>query len=125
MKRTVDDLLAEALVHFNAATGYADTQETSRQLVVDAIAMRLFAGLEALTRLPDDVTDRLFPGTWPDMRGLRHRIAHGYAVSLTRVRETVTGELPSVITTIRYELDHSTAAPSTGAIPPEPGRSER
>jgi uncharacterized protein with HEPN domain len=40
------------------------------------------------------------------MRGLRHRIAHGYgAISLTRVRETVTGDLPGAIATIRRELE--------------------
>ena len=74
--------------------------------------MRLFAGLETLTRLPDDVADRLFPGVWPDMRGLRHRIAHGYgAISLTRVRETVTGDLPGAIATIRLELEQSAHSP--------------
>jgi len=45
------------------------------QFVVDAMSMRLFAGLEMLTRRLDGVADRLFPGKRPDMRGLRHRIA--------------------------------------------------
>ena len=106
MSRTIDELLTEALVHFDAATEYAQVTDRNPQLILDAMSMRLFAGLETLTRLPDDVADRLFPGVWPDMRALRHRIAHGYgAISLTRVRETVTGDLPAVIATIRLELE--------------------
>jgi uncharacterized protein with HEPN domain len=112
MSRTVDELLAEALVHFDAATEYAQVTDRDPRMTLDAMSMRLFAGLETLTRLPDDVADRLFPGVWPDMRGLRHRIAHGYgAISLTRVRETVTGDLPGAITTIRLELEQSAHSP--------------
>ena len=96
-----------SLVHFDAATEYAEATDRDPRMVIDAMSMRLFAGLEALTRLPDGVADRLFPGEWPDMRGLRHRIAHGYGgISLMRVRETVAVELPAVVETIRRELDH-------------------
>jgi uncharacterized protein with HEPN domain len=77
-------------------------------MVLDATAMRLFAGLETLSRLPTGLADRLFPDEWPDMRGLRHRIAHGYgAISLTRVRETVTVDLPVAIEAIRRELERT------------------
>ncbi|TIC80076.1 HepT-like ribonuclease domain-containing protein [Nocardioides sp. GY 10127] len=112
MSRTVEELLTEALVHFDAATAYAETTTTDPQLVVDAMSMRLFAGLETLTRLPDGVAERLFPGEWPDMRGLRHRIAHGYgAINLMRVRATVTGDLPNAVAAIRRELDQSGPSP--------------
>jgi uncharacterized protein with HEPN domain len=109
MSRTIDELLNEALVHFDAATEYAQATDPDPGMLLDAMSMRLVAGLETLTRLPDGHADRLFPSEWPDMRGLRHRIAHGYgAINLTRVRETVTGDLPGAITTIRLELEHST-----------------
>lgn len=105
MSRTVDELLAEALVRFDAAAGYAEVTDENPQMVLDAMTMRLFAGLETLTRLPDGVADELFPVEWPDMRGLRHRIAHGYgAINLVRVRETVVTDLPTAIDTIRWEL---------------------
>ena len=108
MSRTIEELLREALVHFDAATEYAQVTDRDPRMILDAMSMRLFAGLETLTRLPDGLADRLFPGDWPDMRALRHRIAHGYgAISLTRVRETVTGDLPEAITTIRRELEQS------------------
>ena len=94
------------------ATEYAQLTDRDPRMILDAMSMRLFAGLDPLTRLPDDVADRLFPGVWPDTRGLRHRIAHGYgAISLTRVRETVTGDLPEAIATIRLELEQSAHGP--------------
>lgn len=112
MSRTTHELLIESLVHLDAATEYAQAVDVDSRMVLDAMSMRLFAGLEALTRLPAGVADRLFPGEWPDMRGLRHRVAHGYgAVNLTRVRETVTGDLPGAISTIRQELEQSAQPP--------------
>ncbi|RNL62326.1 DUF86 domain-containing protein [Nocardioides marmoriginsengisoli] len=106
MSRTVEEVLNEALGHFDAATEYALLDGTPQRLVIDAMSMRLFAGLETLTRLPDEVADRLFPDTWPDMRGLRHRIAHGYgATSLTRIKETVMSDLPTAVAAIRAELE--------------------
>lgn len=112
MSRTVEELLAEALVHFDAATAYAEATAPDPQLLVDAMSMRLFAGLETLTRLPDGVADQLFPGEWPDMRGLRHRIAHGYsAINLVRVCATDTGDLPNAVATIRRELKRSAPIP--------------
>jgi len=110
MSRTIDELLA--LVHFDAGTEYVQVSDRDPQMILDATSMRLFAGLETLTRLPEGLADGLFPGEWPDMRGLRHRIAHGYgAISLTRVRETVTADLPGAIETIRRELEQSAHSP--------------
>ncbi|MDQ6875816.1 MAG: DUF86 domain-containing protein [Actinomycetota bacterium] len=112
MSRPVEELLSEALLHFEAATVYAKLTDEDPQMIVDAMSMRLFAGLDALTRLPDGVADRLFGGDWPDMRGLRHRIAHGYAaLSLTRVRETVTTDLQGAIKAIRREFADSGHSP--------------
>jgi uncharacterized protein with HEPN domain len=112
VSRTDDELLAEALVHFDAATEYAEVTDRDPRMILDAMSMRLFAGLETLTRLSEGVADRLFPDEWSDMRGLRHRIAHGYgAISLTRVRETVATDLAGAIETIRRELGQSADSP--------------
>lgn len=105
MSRTVEELLGEAVIHLDAAAAYARTDTTDPTLVLDAMSMRLFAGLETLTRLPDDMADRLFVGRWADMRGLRNRIAHGYGgLDLVRLRATVDDELPQAIDAMRREL---------------------
>lgn len=108
MSRTADELLGEALIHFDAASEYAQVTDENPRMVLDAMTMRLFAGLETLTRLPASLIDTLFADEWPDMRGLRHRIAHGYgAINLVRVRETVISDLPEAVDAIRRELAHS------------------
>lgn len=52
MSRTIDELLTEALVHFDAATEYAQMTDRGPRMILDAMSMRLFVGLETLTRLP-------------------------------------------------------------------------
>jgi len=105
MTRSVEELLREALLHFDAAAAYAVREITDPQMVADAIAMRLFAGLEALVRLPNEFADDLFRDSWPDMRGLRHRMAHGYGtINATRLRATIAHDLPSTVDLIRDEL---------------------
>ena len=49
MKRNRDDLLRDALAHFEVMGRYA-AQDTSDQLVIDAICMRLSAGLDVAGR---------------------------------------------------------------------------
>ena len=106
MSRTTEDLLREALVHFDAAASYVRSEHQDRALVLDAMTMRLYAGLETLTRLPEGIADRLFTDAWADMRGLRNRIAHGYGgLDLVRLRTTVTREMADAIDAMRRELD--------------------
>ncbi|MFB9775556.1 DUF86 domain-containing protein [Brevibacterium otitidis] len=76
ISRTTPEILADALTHLQKTTEYL--QHGEDQLVVDAICMRLSAGIEALSGWPKEERDRLFSGMWPDMRGMRNRIAHGY-----------------------------------------------
>lgn len=60
------------------------------QLVIDAVCMRLSAGLEALAGLEVATRDRMFGDAWPLMWGMRNRIAHGYLlVDAIVVRRTV------------------------------------
>ena len=61
MKRDRDDLLRDALAHFEVMGRYA-AQDTSDQLVIDAICMRLSAGLDVLTDLDADIRAELFAG---------------------------------------------------------------
>ena len=75
--RTTAEIIAEALEHFDIAISYSQ-RDLSDQIVIDAVAMRLSAGVEALGALDPDTRTRLLGDQWPRMRGMRNRIAHDY-----------------------------------------------
>ena len=77
MKRSTEETLREARTHFELMSRHAQGDLTD-QLVIDAICMRLSAGIEALGRLDSARRDQLFGDAWPIMWGMRTRIAHGY-----------------------------------------------
>ncbi len=75
------------------------------QLVIDAICMRLSAGVEALAPLDTATRDRLFGDAWPLMWGMRNRVAHGYLlVDTDIVRRTLEHDIPPILTGIEAEL---------------------
>lgn len=76
-RRLPKQLLQEALAHFEVVAEYG-TGDLSDQKTIDAICMRLSAGIEALSGL--DVVDReaRFGSVWNQMWGMRNRIAHAY-----------------------------------------------
>lgn len=101
MSRTTPELLDEALLHLDYLQRYAE-HDLEDSLVLDAIALRLSATIDALNRLPEAIKDDLFGATWPLMCGMRNRIAHGYAlIDSAMVRVTVEEEIPGLIATIR------------------------
>ena len=51
--RTTAEIIAEALEHFDIAINYSQ-RDLSDQIVIDAVAMRLSAGVEALGALDPD-----------------------------------------------------------------------
>ena len=63
MSRSTQELLREALVHLEMAGNYAEG-DGLEQLVIDAICMRLSAGIEVLARLDPGVRARLFGDNW-------------------------------------------------------------
>ena len=85
MSRQPDEILRDALAHFEIMLAYAE-HDLDDQLVIDAICMRLSAGVEALATLEPSVRDRLFGADWPLMWGMRNRIAHGYPPDRRRHR---------------------------------------
>jgi uncharacterized protein with HEPN domain len=94
MTRTPEDVLREAQTHFTLMTRHA-RGDLADQLVIDAICMRLSAGVEALARLDTATRDRLFGDAWPLMWGMRNRIAHGYLlVDTDIVRRTLEHDIP-------------------------------
>jgi len=73
--------------------------------VIDAICMRLSAGVEVLARLDTDTRARLFGDSWPLMWEMRNRIAHGYLlVDSDIVHQTIEIDLPDILRAIRQAL---------------------
>ena len=104
MKRDRDDLLRDALAHFEVINRYA-AQDTNDQLVIDAICMRLSAGLDVLADLDAQIRAELLAGQWSLMWGMRHRIAHGYLlVDPAIVRQTIDHDMVSIVASIRQAL---------------------
>lgn len=105
MSRTTHELLREALVHLDLASEYAARDDVD-QVVIDAICMRLSAGIEVLASLDPDILQRLFGTRWPLMWGMRNRIAHGYLlVNADIVRQTIKDDLPEIAGAVGRELD--------------------
>ena len=104
MSRSTPEILREALGHFEQMQAYSANDLTS-QLVIDAICMRLSAGLESLNRLERGTLDELFGADWPLMWGMRNRIAHGYLlVDADIVRKTVDRDIPTIVERINAHL---------------------
>ena len=104
MTRSDHEVLQEALTHFDLMLHHAQSDVTD-QLVIDAVCMRLSAGLEVLDRLDPVVRDGMFGDNWPLMWGMRNRIAHGYLLVEPRViRSTLDSDIPAIIVQIRQRL---------------------
>lgn len=105
MSRSTDEFLSEALVHFELLLDHAQRDMTD-QLVIDAVCLRLSAGLEVLNRMEPGVRDQLFGESWPLMWGMRNRIAHGYLlVNPVIISRTIDTDVPTIMNTIRRALD--------------------
>ena len=112
MSRDLDEILRDALAHFETMQTYAE-HDLEDQLVIDAICVRLPAGIEALATLDSDTRDQLFGTDWPLMWGMRNRIAHGYLlVDTAIVRQTLTQDIPEIINRIEDRLG-SKSRPAT------------
>ncbi len=104
MTRDPRDVLGEARTHLALMQRHA-SGDLDDQLVIDAVCMRLSAGLETLARLDPAVRDRLFGDAWPLMWGMRNRIAHGYlAVDAAIVRRTLEHDIPPIVAAIDSAL---------------------
>ena len=104
MSRSEQEVLHEALTHFELMLDHAQ-RDVMDQLVVDAVCMRLSAGVEVLNRLDPAVRDRVFGDSWPLMWGMRNRIAHGYLlVEASIIRRTLDADIPAIIKQIHHAL---------------------
>lgn len=102
--RTTQELITEALEHFDRALEYS-TRDLSDQLTLDVIAMRLSAGIDSLMHVEDGVLLSILGDQWPKMRGMRNRMAHGYAfVNSVIIVKTIESNLPPVVDVLRAQL---------------------
>ncbi|HMQ64708.1 MAG TPA: DUF86 domain-containing protein [Arachnia sp.] len=104
MSRTERETLNTALLHLEFVDRYVD-RDLSDQVVLDAIALRLSAMIDALSQLPEPTVESLFGATWRAMRGMRNRIAHGYhTVDPVVLQLTVTTEMSAVRVALESRL---------------------
>ncbi len=116
MSRSEQEVLREALTHFELMLDHARGDDTGDdtggvmsdvmdQLVLDAVCMRLSAGVEVLNRLDPGVREGLFGDSWPLMWGMRNRIAHGYLlVDGAIIRRTLVTDVPAIMAQIHRAL---------------------
>jgi len=103
--RTEQEILEEALDSLELVASYVAREDRTKQLVLDAISMRIIAGVEALNKLDPQRREELFGDGWTHMRAMRNRIAHGYEfVDPEVVLETATRDVPRVLETINAVL---------------------
>jgi len=101
VSRQVSEILEDALSHFEMTLRHA-RRDLDDQLVIDAVCMRLSAGIEALATLDSSVREDLFGADWRLMWGMRNRIAHGYLlVDVDIVRRTVERDVPLIVARIQ------------------------
>lgn len=110
MSRTARERLTDALLHLEAAIRYSDEGVVDDK-TIDAICMRISAGVEALHALAPTRRDALFGDLWPAMWGIRNRIAHTYSrIEIAVIVATVREDLPEICARIRAELGNATPA---------------
>ena len=108
-RRLAEQMLQEAVAHFEVVAEYGEADLTD-QKTVDAICMRLSAGVEALSGLEAVEREALFGEVWNQMWGMRNRIAHGYLlVEAAIVARTLERDLPLLIDIVKSAIDQLTA----------------
>ncbi|MDO5635388.1 MAG: DUF86 domain-containing protein [Micrococcus sp.] len=100
-------MLADALAHFDLMQEHA-ARGLHERLVLDAVCMRLSAGIEALANLDGETRSELFGADWPLMWGLRNRIAHGYLLIDHQIIEaTLARDIPRILPRMRQRTADS------------------
>ena len=107
MSRTDAERLGDALMHVDVAVRYS-ASEPLDQKTIDAIRLRISAGIDSLHGLAERTRTLLLGDIWPQMWGMRNRIAHSYAlVEQEVIVATVAADIPM----IRAHIHHALRAP--------------
>ncbi|MBO3724669.1 DUF86 domain-containing protein [Actinomyces bowdenii] len=103
--RTPDELLQEALFHCERAMSYAQ-RDLSDMMALDAVALRIVAGIDAIGALPEGLRSEVAGGDWPVIRGMRNRIVHGYvAVDSEVLATTAQEDVPVLVHALRDAIE--------------------
>ncbi|MFT3861301.1 HepT-like ribonuclease domain-containing protein [Micropruina sp.] len=101
MSRPTEGILSDALTHLQTMQAYGG-RDLDDQLVIDAICMRLSAGIETLATLDAELRESLFGNNWPLMWGRCNRIARGYLlVDSAIVYQTLKYDIPTIVAPMR------------------------
>ena len=85
------------------------------QLTVDAISLRIMAGIEAINDLDPQMRDVLVGDVWRDMRAMRNRIAHAYdTIDAALVEATIQQDVPLLLARIDTLLEAEQQSPPPG-----------
>ncbi|NQW73234.1 MAG: DUF86 domain-containing protein [Actinobacteria bacterium] len=104
MRRSDEELVADALMHLCVLRKHLARGDLDDQTVADAVTPRLAAAIEALASGTDELRTRAFGDDWPLMWATRNRIAHGYAyIDMSIVTATVQQDLPWLEDRLREE----------------------
>ena len=94
MRRTDADHARDALAHLVMIDRHVAEGGWDRQVIVDAVCLRLAASIEAASRLSECARETAFGPTWSVIWSTRNSIAHGYStVDPQIVRATVENDL--------------------------------
>lgn len=97
MTRNPQHHLATAKYHFSIAVEHGQ-RELTDQVTIDAISLRIMAGVDALNELTPEAREALVGDAWRDMRAMRNRIAHAYdTVDSKRLEQTLREDIPILI----------------------------
>lgn len=79
MKRSDKKVVEEALEHLDVLHRHPSQQDSDRQLVVDAAAMRLSAAIDSISRVSEELRQSVMSEqVWRDIKSMRNRIVHAY-----------------------------------------------
>ncbi len=104
MSRSDPERISDARLHLATALEYGKPAPLD-QIRIDAICMRIAAGIEALNGLTAASREAPFGASWSAMWGMRNRIAHTYArIEPDVVVATLRDDIPVVIAVLDQEL---------------------
>lgn len=92
-------MLGDALKHLAVLRQHLASTDLDDQTVADAVALRLSAAIESVSKIDQGLRTETFGAEWALMWATRNRIAHGYAfIDRRMIGATVREDLP------RFEL---------------------
>jgi len=101
----IDDILEAVARIRRYLDGKSFDEFCQDELTHDAVLRNITIIGEAARNIPDEVADRYPDIPWPEMRGMRNAVVHGYAaVDLSIVWDTTQADLPRLVLALQSML---------------------